>query len=276
MRWSNSAARLANVVAGRRRRPVLRRHQNGAMGCEAVIFFDAERASNFPYQRKRAGQTSSKGRYLGAQMAAYLENGLWLRSPGAPTTRRGGWRTGCRRRGIRLAWPRRVNEVFPITPRSLAAALKAEGVGFGEWSSRATAPSRTPRRGSLPAARLLVQHRRGGDRQVPGDRQSPLRRRGAGAGLLTQCRRLRAMPLRPLRTIKTLSYPCRNYWGRMRGESLGVQGVACDGHSIAIARLSPAGCGADPGRRLSLSGSPSRPGAIVQLGLRCLPRRSSA
>ncbi|MGO8799821.1 MAG: threonine aldolase family protein [Roseiarcus sp.] len=122
--------------------------KNGAMGCEAVIFFDAERASNFPYQRKRAGQTSSKGRYLGAQMAAYLENGLWLtlaRRANDAARRMADGLAGVE--GIRLAWPRRVNEVFPITPRSLAAALKAEGVGFGEWSSRATAPSRTPRDG---------------------------------------------------------------------------------------------------------------------------------
>ena len=53
--------------------------KNGAMGCEAVIFFEPERAANFAFQRKRGGQTLSKGRFLGAQMAAYLEDGLWLK-----------------------------------------------------------------------------------------------------------------------------------------------------------------------------------------------------
>ena len=46
---------------------------------------------------------------------------------------------------MRLAWPRQVNEVFPIAPRSLVAALRAEGVGFYEWSSRAVAPALAPR-----------------------------------------------------------------------------------------------------------------------------------
>ena len=52
--------------------------KNGALACEAVVFFDKNRAEAFPYLRKRGGHTLSKGRLLGAQMAAYLEGGLWL------------------------------------------------------------------------------------------------------------------------------------------------------------------------------------------------------
>ena len=53
--------------------------KNGALACEAVLFFDPARAANFAFQRKRGGQTLSKGRFLGAQMEAYLADGLWLR-----------------------------------------------------------------------------------------------------------------------------------------------------------------------------------------------------
>ena len=53
--------------------------KNGALACEAVVFFDSARAENFAFQRKRGGQTLSKGRFLGAQMEAYLADGLWLR-----------------------------------------------------------------------------------------------------------------------------------------------------------------------------------------------------
>ena len=42
--------------------------KNGALACEAVMFFDPSRAENFAFQRKRGGQTLSKGRFLGAQM----------------------------------------------------------------------------------------------------------------------------------------------------------------------------------------------------------------
>jgi hypothetical protein len=52
--------------------------KNGALACEAVIFFDPDRASAFPCRRKRAGRTLSKGRLLGAQMEAYPTDGLWL------------------------------------------------------------------------------------------------------------------------------------------------------------------------------------------------------
>ena len=53
--------------------------KNGALACEAVVFFEPELAANFAYLRKRGGHTLSKGRFLGAQMEAYLSGGLWLR-----------------------------------------------------------------------------------------------------------------------------------------------------------------------------------------------------
>jgi len=52
--------------------------KNGLMGVEAVVFFDPARARDLDRRRKRAAQRLSKARFLGAQMVAYLEDGLWL------------------------------------------------------------------------------------------------------------------------------------------------------------------------------------------------------
>ena len=52
--------------------------KNGAMALEAVVFFDIALAEDFGHRRMRAGQLLSKGRFLGAQMLAYLDDDLWL------------------------------------------------------------------------------------------------------------------------------------------------------------------------------------------------------
>ncbi|MDQ2095066.1 threonine aldolase family protein [Rhodalgimonas zhirmunskyi] len=52
--------------------------KNGCVGVEAVIFFDPAKEREFELRRKRGGHLFSKHRYLSAQMAAYLADGLWL------------------------------------------------------------------------------------------------------------------------------------------------------------------------------------------------------
>jgi threonine aldolase len=122
--------------------------KNGALACEAVIFFDPARAANFEFQRKRAGHTISKGRLLGAQMEAWLAGGLWLdlarRANGA--ARRLATALGACD-GVRLVWPTAVNEVFVTLPASVLAPLRQAGARFYEWSSRATAPGAGPKPG---------------------------------------------------------------------------------------------------------------------------------
>jgi threonine aldolase len=53
--------------------------KNGCLGVEAVVLFDPAKAWELQLRRKRAGHLFSKHRFLSAQMAAYLEDGLWLR-----------------------------------------------------------------------------------------------------------------------------------------------------------------------------------------------------
>lgn len=122
--------------------------KNGALACEAVVFFDPARAANFAFQRKRGGQTLSKGRFLGAQMEAYLAEGLWLRlAERANASARRLARDLAATPGVRLAWPTDANEVFVVAPMAMIDRWRAAGVSFHEWSTRAIGPERAPRKG---------------------------------------------------------------------------------------------------------------------------------
>jgi threonine aldolase len=112
--------------------------KNGAWAAEAVIFFDPAKAGEMRWRRKRAGQTLSKGRLIGAQFEGLLADGHWLdlaRHANAMALKLAG---AIETSGqARLAWPCQANEVFPILSTSLQAKLKAAGVGFLTWSDRA-------------------------------------------------------------------------------------------------------------------------------------------
>jgi threonine aldolase len=122
--------------------------KNGALACEAVVFFDPARAGNFAFQRKRGGQTLSKGRFLGAQIEAYLTDGLWLRlAERANASARRLARGLAGMPGVRLAWPTEANEVFVVAPKAMVERWRAAGAVFHEWSTRSLAPERAPRKG---------------------------------------------------------------------------------------------------------------------------------
>ena len=52
--------------------------KNGALGAEAVVFFDPELAKNFKFYRKQGMQLASKMRFIAAQFEALLAGDLWL------------------------------------------------------------------------------------------------------------------------------------------------------------------------------------------------------
>jgi threonine aldolase len=52
--------------------------KNGAMGAEAVVFFDRRLSQDFKYRRKQGMQLASKMRFISAQLHALLSNDLWL------------------------------------------------------------------------------------------------------------------------------------------------------------------------------------------------------
>ena len=146
MKLHLDGARFANLVAGLGCAPAdiawragvdvmsFGATKNGAMMLEAVVFFDLALAEDFLFRRMRSGQLVSKSRYLGAQMLAYLENGLWLENARRANALAQKLTAGLRRvAGVRIPNPVEANEVFAIVPRTLNDRLLASDVKFHDW-----------------------------------------------------------------------------------------------------------------------------------------------
>jgi len=54
--------------------------KNGALGAEAVVFFNPELAANFKFYRKQGMQLASKMRFTAAQFESMLSGDLWLQN----------------------------------------------------------------------------------------------------------------------------------------------------------------------------------------------------
>ncbi len=105
--------------------------KNGLMGVEAVILFDPEAAWELELRRKRSAHLLSKHRFLGAQMLASLENGLWLEM--AQTANAMMDRLASELRALpdaALAWEPEANLVFVRLPRSVHQRLRAAGASY--------------------------------------------------------------------------------------------------------------------------------------------------
>jgi threonine aldolase len=146
MKLHMDGARFANAVAGLGCAPAdvtckagvdvmsFGASKNGAMLLEAVVFFDLKLAEDFLYRRMRSGQLVSKGRYLGAQMLAYLRDGLWLDNARRANALARRLAEGLKSsKGIRIPYPVQANEVFAIMLRTLNDKLLASGAKFHDW-----------------------------------------------------------------------------------------------------------------------------------------------
>ena len=107
--------------------------KNGAMGVEAVVFFNPDDAKDFIFRRKQGAHLLSKHRFLAAQMEAYLTDGLWLGLAGHANQMARRLADGLAVQGIVLANEPDGNEVFPIMPDEMASALLAAGAYFYDW-----------------------------------------------------------------------------------------------------------------------------------------------
>ena len=108
--------------------------KNGALSCEAVIFFDKRHAENFQFRRKRSGHTVSKGRLLGAQMAAYLDQDHWINNAKHANAMAKHLRDGLQEiKDVRLPWASDANEVFAILPKPVHQALAKANIKAAPW-----------------------------------------------------------------------------------------------------------------------------------------------
>lgn len=105
--------------------------KNGLMGVEAVVIFDPELAWEFELRRKRGGHLLSKGRYLGAQMDAYLTEGLWLDMARAANAAGQRLAEGLQQiDGVTLLHPVEANMVFARFPKEAHRRLHAAGATY--------------------------------------------------------------------------------------------------------------------------------------------------
>lgn len=110
--------------------------KNGALACEAIIFFDKSLAQSMPFRRKRGGHTVSKGRILGAQMVGYLEQDHWLSNARHANAMAQALTTGLQSLGFaRLPWPTQANEVFVVLPKDKADHLTKAQIRAAPWES---------------------------------------------------------------------------------------------------------------------------------------------
>lgn len=109
--------------------------KGGAMGAEAVIFFDPKRAEGMSARRKRGGALLSKHRFIAAQMEAFLEGDLWLRLARHANAMADRLSDGLTRAGCAPKWPVEANEVFAALPAALCDKLQAAGAVFYRWDA---------------------------------------------------------------------------------------------------------------------------------------------
>ena len=102
--------------------------KNGMLTTEAVVFFDPDRARDFDYKVKQAGQLASKARFAAAQWCAMLTNGAWLRHAAQANSLARRLSEGVAAiPGLRLAAPTEANGVFVDLPPEVAAGVSRRG-----------------------------------------------------------------------------------------------------------------------------------------------------
>ena len=108
--------------------------KNGAMAAEAVVLFNDRFSEDFAYRRKRAGHLWSKHRFLAAQFEAFLSDDLWLENARHANAMAAKLAAGLEAlNGVELPWPTEANEVFPVLPDAIDAALESAGFLYYPW-----------------------------------------------------------------------------------------------------------------------------------------------
>jgi threonine aldolase len=99
--------------------------KNGAMGAEAVVFFDKKFSRDFLYLRKQGMQLASKMRFISAQLDALLSNDLWRKN-----AQHANWMAQLLQRevskipNVKIVYKVEANGVFAQIPRPTIAKLQ--------------------------------------------------------------------------------------------------------------------------------------------------------
>ncbi len=108
--------------------------KNGALGAEAVLFFDRANVIAFEYRRKKAGHLISKMRFVSAQLDAYLDGDAWLRRAAEANALARRLEEGLSRmKAARIVHPVEANAIFVSLPDAAVKRLRAGGAQFYDW-----------------------------------------------------------------------------------------------------------------------------------------------
>jgi threonine aldolase len=108
--------------------------KNGALGADAVVFFDLAKARDFERRRKRAGHLMSKLRFVSAQLIAYLKDGLWLENARHANAMARRMAEGLKKiPNAKLLHPVEANELFVVLPEETVDKLEMQGFYFYRW-----------------------------------------------------------------------------------------------------------------------------------------------
>jgi threonine aldolase len=110
--------------------------KGGALGAEAVIFFDPARAAGMDERRKRAGHLLSKHRFVAAQFDAFFADDLWLRLARHANAMAARLGAGLKSAGVAPLWPVDANLVFALLPQQVHARLTKAGAAYYAMKSR--------------------------------------------------------------------------------------------------------------------------------------------
>jgi threonine aldolase len=106
--------------------------KNGTLNTDAIVALREPVARELHFRVRRAGQVWSKMRFAAAQLAAYIEGGLWLRLAGEANAMADRLARGLAKiEGVRLIEPVEINMLFADMPERVIAGLEADGVGLG-------------------------------------------------------------------------------------------------------------------------------------------------
>jgi threonine aldolase len=124
--------------------------KNGALGIDAIILFDPEerRADWIDHAHEACdwfGYVASKSRFAAAQLDAMLAEDHWLALAQRANEMADRLARGLTALpGVRLAFPRDINQVFAILPAAVDDAMRGAGARYHPWKSQAIASGVEP------------------------------------------------------------------------------------------------------------------------------------
>jgi len=107
--------------------------KGGALGAEAVVFFDPDDARDFAFRQKRSGHLTSKMRFLSVQLETFLQDERWISRAHLANTLAQKLAKGLAEAGAELAHPVESNAVLVRLPDLIVARLRNEGALFYDW-----------------------------------------------------------------------------------------------------------------------------------------------